>query len=47
MEVCGEAFERSSNQWSDPMTAAWAYGYDAEMEVRRMWLDTHNGSSKL
>jgi salicylate hydroxylase len=28
-EVLGLHFETSSNQWSDPVTQQWAYGYDA------------------
>ena len=28
-EVLGEPFEESPNQWSDPDTQKWAYGYDA------------------
>lgn len=28
-EVLGEHFEESPNQWSDPDTQKWAYGYDA------------------
>jgi salicylate hydroxylase len=36
-EVEGKQFAESPNQWSDPVTAAWAYGYDAEEEVRLAW----------
>ena len=32
-EVIGEKFETSPNQWSDPVTQAWAYGYDAAKEI--------------
>lgn len=28
-EMLGLHFETSSNQWSDPVTQRWAYGYDA------------------
>ena len=28
-EVLGQPFQESPNQWSDPVTADWAYGYDA------------------
>jgi salicylate hydroxylase len=28
-EVEGRVFTESPNQWSDPTTQAWAYGYDA------------------
>jgi salicylate hydroxylase len=37
-EVNGEKVPESPNQWSDPVTAGWAYGYDAETEVRKAWL---------
>ena len=33
-EVDDREFTASPNQWSDPRTAAWAYGYDAEVEIR-------------
>lgn len=29
-EVEGLHFDESPNQWSDPVTQAWSYGYDAE-----------------
>ncbi|GKT50084.1 FAD-dependent monooxygenase OpS4 [Colletotrichum spaethianum] len=29
-EVEGRKFATSPNQWSDPLTQSWAYGYDAE-----------------
>ena len=29
-EVDGLHFDESPNQWSDPVTQAWSYGYDAE-----------------
>lgn len=32
-EVEGRAFVKSANQWSDPVTQAWAYGYDAVEEM--------------
>ncbi|KAH6877159.1 salicylate hydroxylase [Thelonectria olida] len=43
-EVEGRAFVESTNQWSDPTTQLWAYGYDAEKEVREAW-DTRRGVS--
>jgi salicylate hydroxylase len=46
-EVNGKTFDESPNQWSDPLTAAWAYGYDAEAEARRAWLETQSKSSRL
>ncbi|KAF2658580.1 salicylate hydroxylase [Lophiostoma macrostomum CBS 122681] len=36
-EVEGKVVEASPNQWSDPETQRWAYGYDAEREVRDAW----------
>lgn len=36
-EVLGMPFSHSPNQWSDPATQMWAYGYDAEEEVERAW----------
>lgn len=36
-EVEGRGFVESTNQWSDPTTQVWAYGYDAEREVRGAW----------
>jgi salicylate hydroxylase len=35
------------NQWSDAVTAAWAYGYDAEKEVRRAWIECLDKKPKL
>ena len=36
-EVEGKTFSWSANQWSDPVTQWWAYGYDAEREVEDEW----------
>lgn len=36
-EVEGKHFLSSANQWSDPVTQWWAYGYDAEREVAKLW----------
>ncbi|CAK7206130.1 hypothetical protein SEUCBS139899_008914 [Sporothrix eucalyptigena] len=36
-EVEGRPFVESTNQWSDPTTQLWAYGYDAEEEMRKSW----------
>jgi salicylate hydroxylase len=33
-EVEGSPFDESPNQWSDPVTQAWAYGYDSVAEMR-------------
>ena len=34
-EVEGREFRASPNQWSDPVTQEWAYGYDAVEEVKK------------
>jgi salicylate hydroxylase len=34
-EVVGEEIVESANQWSDPIAADWAYGYDACEEIRK------------
>lgn len=36
-EVLGQHFIESPNQWSDPQTQIWCYGYDAEEEVLKEW----------
>ncbi|GAD92550.1 hypothetical protein NECHADRAFT_82406 [Paecilomyces variotii No. 5] len=36
-EVEGKPFQKSANQWSDPVTQWWCYGYDAEKAVREAW----------
>ena len=36
-EVEGRSFLRSPNQWSDPTTQWWCYGYDAERAVREVF----------
>ena len=33
-EVEGREFDQSPNQWSDPATQTWAYGYDAAQAIR-------------
>jgi len=38
-EVEGKSFSWSANQWSDPVTQWWAYGYDAEKEIENSWND--------
>lgn len=45
-EVQGIVFAESANQWSDPATQAWCYGYDAEDAIRKTWKASHqtNGS---
>ena len=34
-EVLEKPFSKSPNQWSDPITQKWAYGYDAVEEMTR------------
>jgi salicylate hydroxylase len=46
-DMCGEPIEESPNQWRDPVTTAWAYGYDAEWEVRKAWLQSQDTSARL
>ena len=36
-EVKGQPFSHSPNQWSDPTTQMWAYGYNPEKEVDLEW----------
>lgn len=38
-EVDGLTYLSSPNQWSDPVTQQWAYGYDAEEEMERRWFE--------
>jgi salicylate hydroxylase len=38
-ELTSEHFLASANQWSDPVTQWWAYGYDAETEISDAWMD--------
>lgn len=33
-ELHGKPFDRSPNQWSDPLAQRWCYGYDATGIVR-------------
>ena len=37
-EVEGKPYITSSQQWSDPSTGRWTYGYDACEEVRYAWI---------
>jgi salicylate hydroxylase len=39
-EVEGKPFSWSPNQWSDPVTQWWAYGYNAEEEAERAWRES-------
>ena len=36
-EVAGVHFIQSPNQWSDPTTQRWAYGYDAAEAIQEAW----------
>ncbi|QKX60295.1 uncharacterized protein TRUGW13939_07438 [Talaromyces rugulosus] len=38
-EVKGVPFAHSPNQWSDPATQMWCYGYDSEKEIDKAWED--------
>jgi salicylate hydroxylase len=38
-EVEGRHFIESPNQWSDPVTQSWAYGYDAVEAIREAWAE--------
>jgi salicylate hydroxylase len=42
-EVEGRHFIESPNQWSDPVTQTWAYGYDAVEEIDRAWQEIDRG----
>ena len=46
-EVEGKHFLSSANQWSDPVTQWWAYGYDAEAEVVKVWKERTSAPSLL
>lgn len=36
-EVKGLPFSHSPNQWSDPATQMWCYGYDTERAIDEAW----------
>ena len=38
-EVHGHSLRESPNQWSDPTTADWAYGYDAVQAMNEAFFD--------
>ncbi|KAJ6020092.1 hypothetical protein N7499_003383 [Penicillium canescens] len=40
-EVLGIAFSHSPNQWSDPATQMWCYGYDTEKAIDEAWEKSH------
>ena len=41
-EVEGRHFISSPNQWSDPVTQWWCYGYNAEEAVAKLWKDLYH-----
>ncbi|CRG87053.1 salicylate hydroxylase [Talaromyces islandicus] len=41
-EVKGFPFAHSPNQWSDPATQMWCYGYDCEKEIDKEWENSLN-----
>ncbi|KAK5271662.1 hypothetical protein LTR96_003488 [Exophiala xenobiotica] len=43
-EVEGREFVTSPNQWSDPTTQRWTYGYDAEWEVKKAFAGKKSSS---
>lgn len=43
-EVEGRPFLSSANQWSDPVTVAWSFGYDAEEAMEDAWEKAVNHS---
>ncbi|EED18876.1 salicylate hydroxylase, putative [Talaromyces stipitatus ATCC 10500] len=49
-EVEGLPFSHSPNQWSDPATQMWCYGYDSENAIDEAWVKAgtaHENSSML
>lgn len=44
-EVAGLPFTHSANQWSDPVTYWWAYGYDAEEAMEQALRRTSNDAT--
>lgn len=45
-EVAGRHFIRSPNQWSDPTTQIWAYGYDAADAIQNGWRRQDRGGER-
>lgn len=39
--------DESPNQFSDPVTAQWTYGYDAEVEIRKAWFEHQSERAKI
>lgn len=46
-EVEEKPVKESPNQWTDPLTSTWAYGYDAEKEIAEVWRRHLSGMAKL
>lgn len=44
-EVEGRDIVTSPNQWSDPTTQRWCYGYDAEWEIRKAFSQSASAAS--
>lgn len=42
-EVEGRHFIESPNQWSDPVTQTWAYGYDTLEAINEGWREEDRG----
>lgn len=40
LELDGFEILESPNQWSDPITAGWTYGFDAEADIRKAWFES-------
>ena len=38
-DIDGNNIIESPNQWCDPAVTQWAYGYDPEEEIHRLWQD--------
>lgn len=45
-EVEGLSFSHSPNQWSDPATQMWCYGYEAEREIDQAWAEREGSRKK-
>ena len=46
-EVEGQHYISSPNQWSDPLTQRWCFGYDAEAEIRKAWRSAESSPTRL
>lgn len=45
-EVEGQHFIESPNQWSDPVTQTWAYGYDSLEAISDAWREEDRDSPR-